>query len=440
VTVTSSTPVSDDALHAHADSGRPGGLSKSPDQVAEERMLALQSTLRSHHRSASYSSALQVAQELLSLSLSHFGQLHPATASAYNNVGLMHKCLGNYVHAKEAYEQALHVYGQVCGKDHGSYAAALSNLGMLERGRVLEQLDDDDDDVDEDKDRLHSETESSHMEAQIHQGESQEYNTNVPEKDPQKTKLSSLERLQLNELAIEYFDEAYRIRLAELGATHPHTITSRSQLGSAMAYSVIMERRNRLSSAAGKGGLIEKELRTMKHQYAVRNETDMETYIPLAVARAASKSMETSGNLSKRRWEAAEEHLRGALKTAVEDPRGESVSPLEYLPTFDGSDIGVGTTSTDRGLFVKDRSLPKKDRKMAAKDAKREKRLANANASKMGDDASTQKHGYNKKIAIQGTAKKVTTLSAATAAQNLAVFLKNYSDWLRLLLLDDPSK
>ena len=40
------------------------------------------------------------------------------------------------------------------------------------------------------------------------------------------------------------------------------------------------------------------------------------------------------------------------------------------------------------------------------------------------------------KIAIQGTAQKVTTLSAATAAQNLAVFLKNYSDWLQVSLLD----
>ena len=33
----------------------------------------------------------------------------------------------------------------------------------------------------------------------------------------------------------------------------------------------------------------------------------------------------------------------------------------------------------------------------------------------------------------------MTTLSAATAAQNLAVFLKNYSDWTRLSLLDESS-
>ncbi|KAL3779205.1 hypothetical protein HJC23_006019 [Cyclotella cryptica] len=434
VTVTSSNAASDDARSVDdvGSGGRPGSLAKSADQVAEERILSLQATLRSHHRSASFSSALDISQELLALALSHFGKLHPATASAYNNVGLMHKCLGNYHDAKEAYEQALQIYGQVCGKDHGSYAAALSNLGMLERGRVLEQLDDDEDSA---------HTESSLMEAQNHTDERRDYNTDNGAASSQKTKLSSLERLQLNELAIEYFDEAYRIRLAELGSTHPHTIASRSQLGSAMAYSVIMERRNKLSSAAGKGGLIEKELRTMKHQYAVTNEAEMENYIPLAVARAASKSMETSSKLTRRRWEAAEEHLRGALTTAVEDPRGESVNPLEYLPIADDTDAGVGAVSTGKGLFVKDRSLSKKDRRKAAKDAKREKRLANANAlHSMPGDSSTNIHGNMNKIAIQGVARKVTTLSAATAAQNLAVFLKNYSDWLRLSLLDDPSK
>jgi len=34
--------------------------------------------------------------------------------------------------------KSLRIYGEVCGKDHASYAAALSNLGMLERGRVME--------------------------------------------------------------------------------------------------------------------------------------------------------------------------------------------------------------------------------------------------------------------------------------------------------------
>jgi hypothetical protein len=326
----------------------------------------------------------------------------------------MNKCLGHYIDAKQAYEEALRIYGEVCGKDHGSYAAALSNLGMLERGRVLE-VDSEEDDGD---------TESSASEIE------EDYNQPVI---PAKTKLSTLDRLQLNEVAIEYFDEAYRIRLAELGSTHPHTIASRSQLGSAMAYSVIMERRNKLSSAAGKGGLIEKELRNMKHQLAVENEEELKRHIPLAVARAASRSMETSSQLSRRRWDAAQEHLRGALETAVTDPRGESVRPLQYLPGKGGA---INSNDAANGLFVKDRSLPKKDRRKAAKEAKREKRQAIANTLQSNDDDVTS----SSKIAIQGAAGKVTTLTGATAAQNLAVFLKNYSDWLQLSLMDDDSK
>jgi hypothetical protein len=44
------------------------------------------------------------------------------------------------------------------------------------------------------------------------------------------------------------------------------------------------------------------------------------------------------------------------------------------------------------------------------------------------------------KIAIQGAAGKVTTRTGAMAAQNLAVFLKKYSDWSQLSLMDDDSK
>jgi hypothetical protein len=41
-----------------------------------------------------------------------------------------------------------------------------------------------------------------------------DYNQRVT---PTETQLSTLDQLQLNEVVIEYFDEAYRIRLAELG-------------------------------------------------------------------------------------------------------------------------------------------------------------------------------------------------------------------------------
>lgn len=421
-------------------------LTKSSDQIMEEKILSLQSQLRLHHRSANYTSALSTSTTLLDLSLQHFGKYHPATASAYNNIGLMNKYLGRYEAAKEAYELSLGIYGEVCGKDHGSYATALSNLGMLERGRVLEVDSEEDDDDNDDTDSNDDGDESSSLD--------NDYNTK------KKAKLTTLDRLQLNEVAIEYFDEAYRIRNAEYGPSHPHTVSSRSQLGSAMAYAVIMERRNKLSAAimgnngskgSNSGSLLENELRNVKRELNIKSEEELERHVPLALARAASKSMDgtSSSRLSQRRWDAAHDHLRGALETAVGDPRGESVRPLEYLPiSSSGSDNddgnsaainrGMANATTNKGLFVKDKGsgLSKKEKRKASKEARREKRLANANA--------LRQHNYGNKdsgnkIAILGVAGKVTTLSSATAAQNLAVFLKNYCDWMQLSLLNDDN-
>ena len=108
------------------------------------------------------------------------------------------------------------------------------------------------------------------------------------------------------------------------------------------------------------------------------------------------------------------------MKTAVENPRGESVAPLAFVPIGKG-----GRTSAGLTLPKKDRTLSKKERKIAEKERKREKRRANEGG---------------KSKAVQGFAGRVSTLSAATAAQNLAVFLKHYSDWVRLSLIDEAQQ
>jgi len=256
------------------------------------------------------------------------------------------------------------------------------------------------------------------------------------------TKLSALERMQLNETAIEYFDEAYRIRLSELGPSHPHTITSRSQLGAAMAASVIAERRGRI------GGLLENELRQLKQLKNVRDAKEMEAYVPEALAKAASKTTLSGSKLTRRRWEAAEEHLRGALTTAVENPRGESIRPLMHIPTGKYQ-VNSDITDERRGLTLppkEDKSgLSKKEKKLLGKERLREKRRATANALQSrgvaSADGSSEGDNGNEgaMTAVLGVAAKVTTLSAATAAQNLAVFLKNYSDWIRLSLLNETN-
>jgi tetratricopeptide (TPR) repeat protein len=399
-------------------------LPKTSARETEEVMLSLNEEIRLHFRHASYEDALTVASKLLTMTTEHFGTLHPATASAYNNVGLMNKSLGRYNDAKEAYHESLRIYGEVCGKDHASYAAALSNLGMLERGRAMESegSSSESNDVDESSGNESTKTETE-------------------------KKMSAMERMRLNDSAIEYLDESYRIRLAELGPDHPHTVSSRSQLGAAMAASVITERRGMIS------GLVEVELRKLKHIKNVRNSSDMETYVPEAIAKAAS---------------GVEEHLRGALDTAVRNPRGESVQPLMYisLGSSSGNDDagGSGNNASSKSTGNKGLTLPsrreskegmsKKEKKKLGKEKIRDKRRANAMALHAGvgnessddaDDDESDNHdsvvdggGKDKLLmSVQGVAAKVSTLSAATSAQNLAVFLKNYSDWTRLSLLDE---
>jgi len=414
----------------------PTGRPKSANQIAEEEILSLQSEVRSHHRHAAYGTALESASKLLDLASSHFGPLHPATASAHNNVGLMNKLLGNYDEAREAYHESLRVYGEVCGKDHASYAAALSNLGMLERGRVLESEAAEGEEVDDDNTAGGESSSGISNEDEVDL--EQLRNDNVASKSSKH--MSALERMQLNESAIEYFDEAHRIRLSELGPDHPHTVASRSQLGSAMAAAVIAERRGRI------GGLVETELRRLKHQRDVKDSKEMEAHVPEAVARAAAKSGKTGSRLTSRRWEAAEEHLRGALSTAVASPRGDNVAPLAFIvvgslnSSIANAEDVEGGNREGRGLTLppkKDRSLSKKDRKRMEKERKREKRQANASANSESMVSNTVNKMKGGKISIQGAAGKVATLSAATAAQNLAVFLKNYSDWMRLTSLDD---
>lgn len=359
--------------------------------------------LRTHHRHAVYDRALATADELLVMCKSHFGSLHPATASAYNNVGLMNKLLGNYEQSRAAYHESLRLYGEVCGKDHASYAAALSNLGMLERGHVIESEANEGEETED----------GAAKEEEVDLGQLRDENVGELPK-----KMSAMERMQLNESAIEYLDEAYRIRISELGENHPHSITSRSQLGSALASAVIAERKQQLNS------LIEKELRILKDRRNISDAREMEDHVPEAIAKAATKSSSSSNRLSKRRYEAAEDHLRGALNTAVDNPRGESVTPLAYLPS------GTSKASSRAGLTLpnlpkKDRSLTKKERRKLDKERRREKRKA-----------PEKHHATSQMSPVKGIAARVSTLSAATAAQNLALFKKYHCDWIRLTLGD----
>jgi hypothetical protein len=274
-----------------------------PDKDEELRLASLQSTITEHYKRGDFSKALKLSQDLLKQTQKHFGQDHPATASAFNNVGLMQKLLGDFVAARQHYVAAMRIYGKVVGTDHASYAMTLHNLGSLNRSQV-------------------------HFD----------------------TSLKATERLSLVETALEYLEEAYAIRLAELGTEHPHTVATRSAIGSTLATQILYEYKMVVSESGDS-----KQQQKQKKQYVSLNPE----------------------GITQQQWKAAEEHLREALHVAIENPRGKKINQ-PHLQKKGKKNDKVGKNQNARG----------------------------------GQGTTSQQNG-------------IETLSAASAAQNLAVFLKS---------------
>ena len=334
VSQTLSSSSSDAESTTTSEVSEPRELTKSDKQLAEEERYQLHSHLRQHHQHANYTEALKSAQDILDRSLELFGKDHPSTASAHNNTGLMHKMLGDFEKAREHYHSALRVYGEVVGKDHASYAAALNNLGNLDRAQSM---------TDEN--------------------------------------LTSFQRLQLNDTAVEYFEDAWNIRVAELGKDHVHTVTSRSNLGGAIAAQVLQ------------GELIRQE-NSRKDQEKEGNSDD----------KGSTWKMTT---FTKQKWDLAEQHLRAALRTAINNPKGKQIE--------------VEVSSDDPRLPPRRvKGMSKKEKHKAAKVRKQMKRELALKSNEKTDSS------------ISGLGDtSIKTLSAAGAAQNLAVFLKSRADLVR---------
>ena len=288
-----------------------------PDKDIELKLADLQATITEEYKLGNFTRALSSSKDLLKQTQQHFGFNvdHPATASAMNNVGLMHKLLGNFTEARQHYVGAMRIYASVCGRDHASYAMTLHNLGNLNKSQV--HFDDS---------------------------------------------LKATERLSLVEAAMEYLEEAYAIRVAELGAEHPHTIATRSAIGSTLAAQVLYQHK-----------MVEDTNHKSSGDYITSNNTRKQ-YVAL-----------DPHGITQQQWRAAEEHLRASLQTAIENPRGQQIQ-----------------NNQNRKNHEKGK---KKGRKQGIKQ---------------------QPSRYNSNL-VPSSNFVIATLSAASAAQNLAVFLKSLS-------------
>jgi tetratricopeptide (TPR) repeat protein len=163
-----------------------------PDRDKERELSGLQNNVQDLYKEGDYTRALESAKSLLDDTESHFGKDHPATAAAYNNIGLMQKLLGDFDASRKQYQTALKIYKTTVGTDHASYASILHNLGNLNLSQI-------------------------HFDAS----------------------LRATDRLSLVESALEYLEQAYTIRKDEMGPEHPHTVASRSSWGTTLATQIL---------------------------------------------------------------------------------------------------------------------------------------------------------------------------------------------------------
>jgi len=343
-----------------------GGKQKSQDQISEEELHELQSHFRTHYAHANYEAALETAEKILEQSAKLFKTDHPATASAHNNLGLIHKHIGKYDESEKFYLEALAIYERILGKDHASYAAALHNLGSLMRMKaqlMSPQQKEEGDDVDDEEDFSEIEEKT--------QGEI----------------------IKLLELAIEYFEEAWNIRKVELGDAHVHTVGTRSQLGSAISAKIIQ------------GEMLSK----LKHFQQTKGKNEMTaTNEESSQAKEEDMTVATSNSYDDGvRWDVAEEHLRSALHTAINNPRGKQIEPLASASQKEQQNKNNNIPPR------RDKTRSKKEQRKVTKE--RKKILREAGRSDIATSTNENETGM----------LPIKTLSAASAAQNLAVFLKN---------------
>lgn len=102
----------------------------SPIDV-EKELLKIKRRMGGFYTKGFYNDALACATELESKVSNIMGTKNVVYASALNNVALMNKLLGSNDVAMAKYTEALHIYEDIVGKRHPSYASTLSNLGRL---------------------------------------------------------------------------------------------------------------------------------------------------------------------------------------------------------------------------------------------------------------------------------------------------------------------
>lgn len=102
--------------------------------AAERGIAMLLVEVRDHLTHGRYGSAEEAATHCAAAAKAYYGTMHPAYASAANNLSVALNHMGKHDEAIEQASEALKVYEKVLGNGHASTAATLANLGVMFTG------------------------------------------------------------------------------------------------------------------------------------------------------------------------------------------------------------------------------------------------------------------------------------------------------------------
>ena len=146
-----------------------------------------------------------------------YGTSHEATATSYNNIGIVYKAQGDYPKALEYYDKALSIKERVLGKDHPSTATSYNNIGLVYQSQ------------------------GDYPKALEYYGKALSIDERFLGKDHPSTAIdyNNIGGVYIAQgdypKALEYLEKAFSIVDAKLGSEHPYTKSTRNSIDTVKA-------------------------------------------------------------------------------------------------------------------------------------------------------------------------------------------------------------
>ena len=113
------------------------GQSQPPQQADQKAALEEAKRLNQQvvqlYKEGKYSTAIPLAESVLTIREKVLGQEHPLVAESLNNLAGLYKKQGNYQKAESLYQRSLAINEKVLGPEHPDVAQSLNNLALLYR-------------------------------------------------------------------------------------------------------------------------------------------------------------------------------------------------------------------------------------------------------------------------------------------------------------------